>query len=263
MGIPYTPPVTPHAPTPAPAQPGAAANAWNMAKTAGAYAQQAGGQAMAGQGVGAISTVVSGLGRVAAAAGPVGIALAALAGAAVAAGAAVYAYADKQADQLAGYSGVLSAAQANAEVSQVLNDIRRAEIMGNDLAEFVNAKSELSQNWQDLMMTMLKPFIPLVTEVMQELSAFIKAFPEFGQKVNEKAKEGWGFAFAPAIGILGLILGNTVKIEKNTKKEDKPEEDLGDFSKLLKSLEGNPMGAGRMQADAGNAGIPAFRGRGF
>lgn len=139
-------------------------------QSAGAIGALGGGP---GSAVQSMTGMVSAIGAIAGVAGPVGIFTAAIGAAA----AAVVSFADgvgKTADRLAPYSAPLSVAQANAEVTQILRDIERADKLGNDLSAFIAAKSELSQTWQDLMAMNVKAMLPFITEGVKQLTAFIQ-----------------------------------------------------------------------------------------
>jgi hypothetical protein len=77
---------------------------------------------------------------------------------------------DETARRLAPYSGAITAAQAAAEVRAIEGDVRRAGLLGDDLAAFVEARSRLEETGQDLLAKMLKPLIPMATRFIEWLT---------------------------------------------------------------------------------------------
>lgn len=68
----------------------------------------------------------------------------------------------QMAARLAPYSGELSQAQAHREMMQVLGDIRRAGMAGNELAKLSESTSRLEQAGQDAMAAAMKDLVPFV-----------------------------------------------------------------------------------------------------
>lgn len=76
--------------------------------------------------------------------------------------------------RLASYSGELALAEAQADIRQTLGDLRRAQKLGTDLGRFEDARSRLSDVSQDLLADLLKPLIPLITNVLENLIRVVK-----------------------------------------------------------------------------------------
>jgi hypothetical protein len=93
---------------------------------------------------------------------------------------------DETSKKLAPYSGELAVAQAQTELAQIQGDMRRAQLLGGDLAHFTEARSRLSQTGQDVMADLLRPLLPLatsavemLTSILETLSAVIKGLEQF------------------------------------------------------------------------------------
>ena len=76
---------------------------------------------------------------------------------------------DGTARKLAPFNAELSAAVAQSNIRQLQGDIRRAEMLGPDLAKFMDAKSKASQNLQDQMARLLVMTLPRMTNIMDTL----------------------------------------------------------------------------------------------
>lgn len=141
---------------------------------------QKGGAALEAAGTAAESLGLTGVAELAAAAGPAAIAVGAVAAAAAL---TVYGFkkltdvAEDFAKRLSPYSAPLALASAEAEVRQVLGDLRRAQLLGTDLSRFTRAGSELSQGTQDIIATLLKPVIPLLSTTLEAINAFLSVVP--------------------------------------------------------------------------------------
>lgn len=93
--------------------------------------------------------------------------------------------------KFAQYSGPLAQAEAMAEVSQVLGDLKRADkLTDSGLAELTNARSRASQAAQDALVTILTPAIPVMIDLLEQIAdvstrgarsvdAFVEIFPTY------------------------------------------------------------------------------------
>jgi hypothetical protein len=79
--------------------------------------------------------------------------------------------ADAMADRYAAYSPDISVAQSMADVTQTLGDLRRAQEIGPDMAQFVNAESQLRQTFENEKIKILHALLPLATDAMKILNA--------------------------------------------------------------------------------------------
>lgn len=146
---------------------GAAQIAGSAGKFGVMGAQIASGSAMGG------AASLAGL----AAGGPVGIAIGAAIGALLVGVNSIKAGFNKIndfANTATQFSGVAAQASAQAEVVRTLKNIERSNAMGEDLAHFIEAQSELEESFQDFLMAILKPFIPIATAVMEMLKGFLE-----------------------------------------------------------------------------------------
>lgn len=66
------------------------------------------------------------------------------------------------------FSPAVQAALGTQQVKDVRADIRRANSSGQDLAGFVNAQSELNRTIEDIKIAFLKPFLKIVTKIMED-----------------------------------------------------------------------------------------------
>jgi hypothetical protein len=146
------------------------------------------------------------------------------------------------ADRLARFSPDITGARAQATVAQIIGDMRRAERIGPELGEFIQARSEFQQAAQDTLTEIIKPLIPLATAFFEAVTPIIKwvgdtAVPALLEGVNAM------------IGLLNDIIGeiNAIlnffgskfevedikKIEYNTRKQPAEYKDaIQDFLKI-------------------------------
>jgi hypothetical protein len=164
---------------------------------------------------------------------------------------------DETSRRLAGYNGTLAVAQAQADVRQIMGDIRRANSLGDPMAKYVEARSKLSDAGQDALAKILKPLLPLITKIVDLLTAATEGIGNVGGAVAEvvanpveEAREAWKQLFG-AVGV----------IEKNTRPKP-PEADVDPLFGLFDVH--NPPGIfPGMKPNIGPApqmNIPAFEG---
>lgn len=84
---------------------------------------------------------------------------------------------NQTAQRLAQYSPQLAVAQTNAQVAQILGDVRRAQTLGSGLARFTEAQSNLSQAAQDTLTELLRPLLPIVTNILNSLTVAVREIP--------------------------------------------------------------------------------------
>ena len=84
---------------------------------------------------------------------------------------------DKTSRELGQYHGGLAVANAMADVRQTLGDLRRAQLLGTDLARFRDASSRFENNAQDVLARAAQPLIGKATTVLDGLSNWL-AFAE-------------------------------------------------------------------------------------
>jgi hypothetical protein len=194
--------------------------------------------------------------------GPAGMVAAGLSVAASAVGGfidAVSGYADK----LSPYSPQIAMAQAQAEVTQVLRDMERAQKLGPDLAKFIEAKSRLDQSWEDAKVAFMQKVVPSLTKIVEFLAFMLDGQDEMNKLGERMTKEQRDRAneqirqINALMGPLAKMLGMTLKeIEENTRKDV-------DYDALTKAILDIALPAGaRLGAGPGaNAlNLPAFGG---
>ena len=133
---------------------------------------------------------------------------------------------DQTARTLAPYSGALSMAQAQNTVLGVQGNMRRANLLGDDLAAYTNARARFEQEGQDALAELMKPFIPVVTGFIEFLNDFLRWLKPYLIQATDYIIEAINAMLRLAEAALNEIPGVNVKlgqIEKNTapKKNDK------------------------------------------
>lgn len=71
------------------------------------------------------------------------------------------------------YNPQAAQAGAMAQVRGIQGDISRSNYLGSELAGFMTAKSNLSERFEDSAAQLLKPLIPMATQLMENLLRFI------------------------------------------------------------------------------------------
>lgn len=87
----------------------------------------------------------------------------------------------KVADRFSQYNGELAGAKANAEVIELLGDIRRSNVLGADLAKLTEANTRASQEAQDLLMNALRPMLPIFTALSERVGDILKLIKWIGE----------------------------------------------------------------------------------
>jgi hypothetical protein len=129
--------------------------------------------------------------------------------------------------RLSGFSPDLAVATAQADVAQILGDVRRAQQLGSGLTRFTEAESRLSQTAQDILASLLERLLPLATGILEVLANVLQSLPGLadglGQKINAAVAGATGrtvpeiAATAAAIAGLGPVLA---EIARNTRQSD-------------------------------------------
>lgn len=151
--------------------------------------------------------------------------------------------------RLSSYSAPLATAAAQADVRQILGDIRRAQYLGSDLARYQDMRSQLSDMGQDLMAQVLKGLMPAAEKILAKLIRVVEIlegvpWDRIGALASTAvdavpAIAGAASTMAPAVagvpvigaaltGLVGRILGNQ---ERQIRRDEKPEFDafVGQF----------------------------------
>lgn len=79
------------------------------------------------------------------------------------------------ADKYGQYSPEIAQAQAMAEITQTLGDMSRAQEASGELAEFVTAKADLQQKFEDIKIKFIKKITPIVTRIMEVIELIMPA----------------------------------------------------------------------------------------
>jgi hypothetical protein len=89
---------------------------------------------------------------------------------------------EQTARRLAPFSGELAAAEALAETNRTLGDMRRAQRLGQELSQFTEARSRLSEAGEDATATLLRPIIPIATRVLTALAFTVELIDQACRK---------------------------------------------------------------------------------
>jgi hypothetical protein len=93
--------------------------------------------------------------------------------AAVAAFNALVSEANKMAKTAGEYSPEVAQAQSQAEIRQMIGDMRRARENSKELADMVRAQSEMQQKWEDVKAALMSKIIPVLTGIMEVLISLL------------------------------------------------------------------------------------------
>ena len=80
---------------------------------------------------------------------------------------------DEVADRYSAFSPEIAVAQSMADVAQTLGDLRRAQEIGPDIADFINEESQLRQQFEDEKIKLLRAMLPLATDAMKVLNMIV------------------------------------------------------------------------------------------
>ncbi len=100
-----------------------------------------------------------------------------------------------RAGELARYSGPIQSARAIANVRQIIADMKEANVLGQDLSRIVNAQSEISTSFQDVIMPIKEWLANELAGFLENISAVLQTY---GPLMKEVASE--------LAGYLGLIV---------------------------------------------------------
>ncbi len=80
---------------------------------------------------------------------------------------------DGMVDRYAAYSPLLAQGQAMAEITNVLGDMRRSQMVGPELLEYIQARSQLQQRVEDIKIDLLKQVVPVVVQLLPLLELMV------------------------------------------------------------------------------------------
>lgn len=92
---------------------------------------------------------------------------------------------DQTAQKYAEFSPEIAQAAALAEVRQTLGDLQRAQRVSEELAEYVTAKQDLQDTWEEIKIVLLKEMIPAVTQTARILNKLAPLLEAGGEAVLE------------------------------------------------------------------------------
>ena len=98
---------------------------------------------------------------------------AAVAAAAIVAFGAVVGEANKMVEKYGEYSPEIAQAQAMAEITEVMGNMRRAQESGKELANFVEAQTEAQQRWEDIKVSIMTKILPIITGILRVLGGLL------------------------------------------------------------------------------------------
>ncbi len=124
--------------------------------------------------------------------------------------------------KFAEYSGPIAQAEAMADVSQVLGDLRRANRLADaGLGDLTAARSKASQAAQDLLVTILTPAIPVMVDLLKQIAAGlegaskgIEGTKELMPTMAEYVKAAIEFNLAKMFVLAEKVGGETATIRK-------------------------------------------------
>lgn len=151
-----------------------------------------------------------------------------------------YAWAQERAKIGAEYSGAIAAAQAQSELSELMQNIRLSQENEGGLADFIKAQSDLNESWEDLKADLYSTFVPLVTEAIEILTQIVQgataAWAEFKDWSVDKMNELIDMINAILAAVPG-VTAHLAHINKNTKKESDKDPDADFLGQLHKANE--------------------------
>lgn len=130
---------------------------------------------------------------------------------------------DETARHLSAFSAPLAEAQALANVTRVTGDIRRAEILGPDLAQYTNARSAAEDALKDALATMLKEAMPSIVMSLEIIATWARGAANMTAIISEMKDTVLATIQATPWGDRVLdILQQLRQISANTEKDRKP-----------------------------------------
>ncbi len=156
---------------------------------------------------------------------PLGVAVAATGALGLAAGALTAAFAelmkaaDGMVERYGEYSPEIAQAQAIAEITQVLGDLRRSRQVGPDLVRYIQARTELQQRFEDQKAQFMEQVLPLLTQVLDLMSKGM----DIASALELGVTAGFNWAKENIPGFQAVVAGLLAGILRNTGRE--PDED--------------------------------------
>lgn len=126
---------------------------------------------------------------------------------------------NRMAERYAAFSGQLAVAQARGEVANVLGDIRRAQETSPALTRFVEDRTKLTQQVEDLKAQFLNRIVPYISDILEILSA---AMPE-KDTVENLFNIGESLIGASGVGGIFLAVKGIAQVLRAWKEEQEEE----------------------------------------
>lgn len=84
-------------------------------------------------------------------------------------------------------SGPVTAEQTQAEVQQLLGDFRRAQILTPHLVEYIQARTELQQKFEEVKVKLLVKMLPTLTTILELISRMVEGSDDLFEKIGNIA----------------------------------------------------------------------------
>lgn len=104
------------------------------------------------------------------------------------------------------FSPEVQAARANIEMMQVQRGIQRGQELGPQLADFTLAQDDLLRTIEDIRITLLKPFLPLLTKIIENLDVVLELLEPFIEHVGQLLED-----ILTHIDDFVIMIGETLK----------------------------------------------------
>lgn len=131
---------------------------------------------------------------------------------------------DQTASRLAQYSPELAVTEAMIEVRQIMNDMRRANQMGSELADYLEQRQNLRERLEAVMERLAKKLIPLVTQILEHVESMVNV-AEGGFTGATLAVESLNqFAQGNLFGLFTTMTDGVNQLVNNTRPD--PESDI-------------------------------------
>ena len=79
----------------------------------------------------------------------------------------------RMADRFGEYNPEIAQAQAMAEINRTMNDMRRAQQSGGELARFIREQSEFQQRFEEMKMKVWSKILPVLTSILSGVNAIL------------------------------------------------------------------------------------------
>lgn len=133
---------------------------------------------------------------------------------------------DDTARKLSPFNGPLAAAQANADVAQIVGDIHRSGILGPELARWIEARSHFEQSGENVLAKIEAKFLPLVTRIVDRLGNILEKLDRNSDRIEDSIVGGINGVIdglnAMTVSIRTLT-GGVIPLVEHIKRNTEPE----------------------------------------